>query len=77
MNHLGCEPYQVCSNDDPMLTLTYFMARSNLYSNAFIGEKLVSHSRSADLLVTHLENLTFMIRVWQLTIVLISMVLIL
>ena len=31
--------YQVCSNDDPELTLTYFTARSNLVSYAFVWEK--------------------------------------
>ena len=31
--------YQVCSNDDPELTLTYFMARSNLVPYAFVWEK--------------------------------------
>ena len=30
--------YQVCSNDDPWLTLTYFTARSNLVP-AFVWEK--------------------------------------
>ena len=34
----------VCSNDDPRLTLTYFIARSNLVSYAFIwGKLLESH----------------------------------
>ena len=31
-------PYQVCTNDDSELTLTYFTARSNLIPNAFIWE---------------------------------------
>ena len=31
----------VCSNDVPRLTLTYFMARSNLVSYVFIWEKLL------------------------------------
>ena len=31
--------YQVCSNDDPGLTLTYFMARSNFVHYAFVWEK--------------------------------------
>ena len=31
--------YQVCSNDDPVLTLTYFTARSNLVPYAFEWEK--------------------------------------
>ena len=39
MQHLGCGPYQICTNDESRLTLTYFMARSNLISNAFIWRK--------------------------------------
>ena len=31
--------YQVYSNDDPELTLTYFTARSNLVPYAFVWEK--------------------------------------
>ena len=31
--------YQVCSNDDPGLTLTSFMARPNLLPYAFVWEK--------------------------------------
>ena len=31
--------YQVCSNNDPGLTLTYFTTRSNLVPYAFIWEK--------------------------------------
>ena len=38
MKHWGCGAYQVCSNDDPRLTLTYLTSRSNLLPNAFIGE---------------------------------------
>ena len=33
-------PYQVCTNDESRLSLTYFMARSNLTPYAFIGENL-------------------------------------
>ena len=33
------EFYQICSNDDPKLTLTYFTARSNLVPYAFVWEK--------------------------------------
>ena len=33
------EYYQVCSNDDPVLTLTYFIARSNLVPYAFAWVK--------------------------------------
>ena len=35
MLHFGCWAYQVCSNDDPRLTLTYFTSRSNLLPIAF------------------------------------------
>ena len=34
--HWVLKYYQVCSNDDPGLTLTYFTARSNLVSFAFV-----------------------------------------
>ena len=44
IQHLGLGPIIVCSNDDPRLTLTYFMTRSNLVSYAFIwGKLLESH----------------------------------
>ena len=33
------EYYVIYSNDDPGLTLTYFTARSNLVSYAFVWEK--------------------------------------
>ena len=33
------EYYQVCSNDDPGLTLTYFTTRSNLVPYAFVWAK--------------------------------------
>ena len=39
MQHRMLEYYQVCSNDDPGLTLTYFTARSNLVPYAFVWEK--------------------------------------
>ena len=39
MQHRVLEYYQVCSNDDPGLTLTYLTARSNLVPYAFIWEK--------------------------------------
>ena len=44
MLHLGCGAYQVCSNDNPRLTLTYLTSRSNLLPNALNGksfEKLI------------------------------------
>ena len=39
MQHQVLEYYQVCSNDDPGLTLTYFTTRSNLVPYAFVWEK--------------------------------------
>ena len=39
MQHWVLQYYQVCSNDDPGLTLTYFTARSNLVAYAFVWEK--------------------------------------
>ena len=39
MHHRVLEYYQICSNDDPGLTLTYFTARSNLAPYAFVWEK--------------------------------------
>ena len=32
--HCECRAYQVCSNDDPKLTLIYLTSRSNLPPNA-------------------------------------------
>ena len=39
MQHQVLEYYQVRSKDDPVLTLTYFTARSNLVPYAFVWEK--------------------------------------
>ena len=39
MQHRVLDYYQVYSNDDPGLTLTYFIARSNLVPYAFIWVK--------------------------------------
>ena len=39
MEHRVLKYYQVCSNNDPGLTLTYFTARSNLVPCAFVWEK--------------------------------------
>ena len=39
MHHRVLEYYQVCSNDDPGLTLNYFTAMSNLVPYAFVWEK--------------------------------------
>ena len=39
MQHWVFEYFQICSNDEPELTLTYFTARSNLIPYAFVWEK--------------------------------------
>ena len=39
VHHRVLEYYQVCSKDDPGLTLIYFTARSNLVPYAFVREK--------------------------------------
>ena len=39
MQHRVLKYYQIPSNDDPGLTLSYFTARSNLVSYAFVWEK--------------------------------------
>ena len=39
MQHWVLKNYQVCSNDDSGLTLTYFTARSNLVPYVFVWEK--------------------------------------
>ena len=40
MKHRGLKPIIVCSNHDPGVTLTYFTARSNLETLAFVWEKV-------------------------------------
>ena len=39
MRHRLLKYCQVCSNNDPGLTLTYFTAKSNLVPYAFVWEK--------------------------------------
>ena len=39
MQHRVLKNFQVCSNDDPGMTLTYVMERSNLVPYAFVCEK--------------------------------------
>ena len=39
MQHRVLEYYQICSNDDPGLTLTYFTARSDFIPCAFVWEE--------------------------------------
>ena len=40
VQHWVLEYYQVCSNDDPGLTLFYFKTRSDLVPYAFVWEKV-------------------------------------
>ena len=40
MLHRGLQPIIVYLNDDPLLTLTYLTARSNLVTKAFLYEKV-------------------------------------
>ena len=40
MEHRGLQLIIVCSNDDLGVTLTYFTARSNLVTKAFLKEKV-------------------------------------
>ena len=40
LEHWGCGPYQVCTKDESMFTLTHFMARSNLILNALYWKNL-------------------------------------
>ena len=40
MQHRVLEYYQVCSNDESGLPVTYFMARSNFVPYAFVWEKV-------------------------------------
>ena len=48
LQHWMLEYYQICSNDDPGLTLTYFTTRSNLDPYPFVWEK----GKTVDLLET-------------------------
>ena len=46
IQHWGLGPNKVCSNDDLGLTLTFFMARSNLLPYAFIWENTHSFRKN-------------------------------
>ena len=58
MHHRVLEYYQVCSNDDPGLTLTYFTARSNLVLYAFVWEKGKTMDFSENVVVYDLKLAT-------------------
>ena len=51
MKHWVFEYYQICSNDDPGLTLTYITARSNLVPYAFVWEKVETMEFSKTIVV--------------------------
>ena len=52
------EYYHVCSNDNHGLTLTYFMARSNLVPYAFVWEKGKTMDFSETIVVCNLKLAT-------------------
>ena len=56
MQHRVLEYYQICSNDDPGLTLTCFMARSNLVPYAFIWEKVKTMDFSETIVVYDMKK---------------------
>ena len=58
MQHRVHEYYQVCSNDDRGLTLTYFTARSNLVPYAFVCEKGKTMDFSETIVVYYLKLAT-------------------
>ena len=58
MQHRVLEYYQVCSNYDPELTLTYFTARSNLVPYAFVWEKGKTMAFSETIVVCDLKLAT-------------------
>ena len=58
MQHQVLKYYQVCSNDDPELTLTYFMARSDLVPYAFVWEKGKTMDFSETIVVYDLNLVT-------------------
>ena len=51
IKHQVLKYYDVCSNDDPGLTLTYFMTRSNLVPYAFVCEKVKTMDFSETIVV--------------------------
>ena len=55
MQHRVLEYYQVCSNYDPVLTLTYFTARSNLVPCAFAWEKVKTMDFSETVVVSDIK----------------------
>ena len=58
MHYWTLEYYQICSNDDPGLTLTYFTARSNMVLYAFVREKGKTMDYSETIVVYYLNLAT-------------------
>ena len=58
MQHRVLKYYQIPSNDDPGLTLTYFTARSNLVPYAFVWEKCKTMDFSETIVVYDLKLAT-------------------
>ena len=58
MHHRVLKYYQVCSNDDPGLTLTYFTARSNMVRYAFVWKKGKTMDFSENIVVYDLKLAT-------------------
>ena len=58
MQHRVLEYYQLFSDDDPGLTLTYFTARSNLVPYAFVWEKSKTTDFSENIVVYDLKLAT-------------------
>ena len=58
MHHRVLKYYQVSSNDDPGLTLTYFTARSNMVRYAFVWEKGKTTAFSENIVVYDLKLAT-------------------
>ena len=59
MKHWVFEYYQIYSNDDPKLALTYFTARSSLVPYAFIWEKCKTTDFSETVVVYDLKLATY------------------
>ena len=55
IQHRMLKYYQICSNDDPGLTLIYFTARSNLVPYAFVWEKGETMDISEAIVVYHIK----------------------
>ena len=51
MQHLVLKYYQICSNDDPVMTLTYFTLRSNWYPMLLYGKKVKQQVFSGTIVV--------------------------